>query len=856
LLNSWESGCAALDLQKARPAGTIKDENFEGDCKFPAISPDGEHVVDCDFFGHEIRIWSFKRGAIVHQIKTGDLASAVAVHFVDPQRLLVVIDEKFQNHAEIYSVADGSRIRRFSIERAVGKRATREAIAVSPGGNQLAVLIGTTLMLHDLNSGELIGRSRVSDARDKGPSGWSGLAFSPDGTRLAAVARWFADRRIVCWDVESGEPLVDRNAECPDPRYRPENNAKHLVWLPDCTAFVVEGKELIDAETAMPIWSLPEGDLGKPHPLENSKLLIAHDGSLTQPGKITLLTIPQDEVNKSRELVRSGGRSEDMLLPALTETDLSAVRQTKMPEVAVAWSAEFAPARPPEGLMPEPIEAGRTGLALRDIKFSSGPAKTVSLLHGPAEPGDGGAARSQLESFDLASGDRKCEIDLPGDYRLIGLSGDGSLAALGFVEEKGKSQPGATEPADWSRLDIWALGMNKHALGFRPYNYAADPEAQSANWCGFTDKRHALTTSSDGTLVKWEFPSCKALYAIEAFGKALALSADGKYVLGWISRTDVIRVVDTQTGNCCGELHTGEMWTGGVMSGALSIDGQRFAAIVLRNGVQLAVWSLTDGNLVDVFHISDKLFAGDASLAWVDPRYVLVAKRFLIDIENHAVAWQYALTEGMLAGDSPDGRLWYSIPGLREGSQQLVATRLPSDRTRELSAGLKMGDQVTFRPGVPVRVVANIDARGSDSATAQRMISERLEAAGIPIDPNSELRVTYVCSEEPTDQTVNYKSFRGGGRRREEISINLVALAESTTLAYTDGTVVWETSKTNTYRPSIMAREDPQKEYDESVKRGVVSRIRNFELPKYLFLNPDELGAGRSELGLGGESAL
>jgi hypothetical protein len=298
------------------------------------------------------------------------------------------------------------------------------------------------------------------------------------------------------------------------------------------------------------------------------------------------------------------------------------------------------------------------------------------------------------------------------------------------------------------------------------------------------------------------------------------------------------------------------MWTAGVKAGALSSDGQRFAAIVYRDGIQLAVWSLTDGNLVDVFHISDKLFTDNVSLVWVDPRYVLVANRFLIDLENHTVAWQYAMSDGMIAGDSPDGRLWYSLPGLREGSHQLVAARLPSEKTRRLSAGLTKGDQVTFRPGVPVSVVAHVTARGSDSATAQRTIRERLQAAGIPIDPNSELRVTYVCREEPTDQTANYKSFRGAGRRREEISINLVALAESTTLAYTDGTVVWETSKTSTYRPSIMARDDPRKEYDQSVERGVDSRIRNFELPKYLFLNPDELGAGRSELGLGGEAAF
>jgi hypothetical protein len=53
---------------------------------------------------------------------------------------LVVLDDS-STQAEIYSVADGSLIRRFTVKKDLGQQCRREAIAVSPGGNQLAALL-------------------------------------------------------------------------------------------------------------------------------------------------------------------------------------------------------------------------------------------------------------------------------------------------------------------------------------------------------------------------------------------------------------------------------------------------------------------------------------------------------------------------------------------------------------------------------------------------------------------------------------------------------------------------------------------------------------------------------------------
>ncbi|MHC4177239.1 MAG: hypothetical protein ACYSWU_07020, partial [Planctomycetota bacterium] len=666
----FNKGCVALDLRKAKAAGTIKHDEFQARSEHLAMSPDGAYAVDCDFFGRELRLWSFGKQSMVHEFKPADRARIVAVQFLDPRRLLIAREQK-PIRIEIFNV-DGSRIVEFPVMAEEDGDCNGRSIAVSPGGRQVAVVVGNTLLVHATDSGEMIGKSRLPKLEQMGLGGCMGLAYRPDGGQLAAVWRWMSNRRLACWDMSTGEALADRVSECPDSqsglRRVSRRELKQIAWLPGAGTWVVEHCDLVDAETATRICALPAAATGLALPVDASRLLV-QQGTAGGGGSLAMVELPQDEVNRSRELVRKGGKAGDVRLPKLTKVDLSDARRMTMPAAAVSWRAAFRSPATPAGLLPVPIESGQSALEIKDIRFSHGPKPVVGLLHGLAgsdaptpgasatadeamraarslaaggtgntAAGPGPSGRSRLESFDLTAGTKQCEAELPGNYRLIGLSADGSLAVLGLVEPQSGRRSGrsnarfrsADPQGGWERLDIWALTMNKHALGFRPYGLETDPEDRLTTWCGFTDKRHALTTSAGGTLVMWEFPSCKAQYVVEDFGQALAQSADRRHVVGWMPQTDVIRLVDTQTGQCSGELHAGARISG-VIAAAMSADQKGFAAVVEQEGTQLAIWDLGDGSLVDMFPVSDKLCEPVESLLWVDPAYLLVGERFLVD---------------------------------------------------------------------------------------------------------------------------------------------------------------------------------------------------------------------------------
>ncbi|MHC4177238.1 MAG: hypothetical protein ACYSWU_07015, partial [Planctomycetota bacterium] len=205
---------------------------------------------------------------------------------------------------------------------------------------------------------------------------------------------------------------------------------------------------------------------------------------------------------------------------------------------------------------------------------------------------------------------------------------------------------------------------------------------------------------------------------------------------------------------------------------------------------------------------------------------------------------------------SPDERCWYCFAGGGPSPYQLTAVRIPAEQTRQASAGLELGDQVTFRPGVPVSVSVNITVGGVDAAAAERTIANRLQATGVPVDPSAELRVTYSANEQATGENVTYEDFGGASRDRKTHNVATRQIQVTVRLAYTNGTEVWTRESRVTHWPRSFVRGNPQQEYDQGLRSAFSSRLNSFRLPKFLFLPPDQLGAGRSALGPSGESPL
>ena len=865
-----QCGCASFDLRTGKPAAMIKDDEF-ADSRGPiAISPDGVHVVDMKFMENDLRVWSLREGVLSKRIPHENRQTPEVAFFIDPTRLLLA-GGMGEHQVEILSVETGQTLLSFTALADRSNHIKAPIYAVSPGGNHLFIAEGQTLYVFDLKAGREIGRSNVAPLSSHGMFQWVGLAFRSDGGQVAGVG-YSSDRfRVACWDTETGRAVIDYVANLPRMAHR-HSQPESLVWLPDTNLLLAGATELIDAATGNPLGPLPGAAAGTALAIDSRRFVTMPAKSSHHQGAIAVVTLPGEEKIAQR---RTQLRNEEAAGPKLTAADLSKASRLQTPATSVDWTARFAPCETPDGLLPKPLAAGKSGLALRSVAFNKSDPQTIALVHGATQPKKAlpqlppRLQRQQaqsaepsacwIEAFSLVTGDRTARISLPGFYNVLGLSMDATLAVLG-LEDTTESQSFGDIPAhvgaarhsglmpekSYERLDIWSLETGNHALGFRPYASESRPEDRLVTWCAFLDKRHALTTNQTGLLVKWEFPSCQAEYALEGFGQVAALSPDRRYVIGWMPQTDVLRVVNTQNGQCEGELYIGKRFEA-LEAAAISACGLQFAAIVRDRNCQLVTWELDGGTLVHDMVFSSNICGKRPSLVWVDPSYVMVAGRYLLDLERSTTAWQYTLDQGVVANDSCDDRLWYLMPGSGGAVYRLEAASLPNADVRQKTADLELGDQVTFRPGVPVSLSVQVSVSGVNDA--EQVLNNALRSQGVPVQPSADLVLEYRAGEKSTGEQTEYRTIMGGGREDPgDLTVNEKAIEITVRLAYRDGLELWSTKDQMQGYASMMVHGSPQEEYNRSLQQHFNGALHSFKLPAYLFLPPEKLGAGFSRL--------
>jgi hypothetical protein len=872
----FRGGCAAFDLRKGKPVALIEDREFTRGHGPIAISPDGAYVVDCEFMGSDLRVWSFNDRAICKRIPRHGGSSLRAAFFLDPTRLLIA-SGSFDLQMEVLSVETGQTLLAFSATDKRLKSLSSTAIAVSPGGRQMAVIQEQSLHIFDLQEGREVGRSNLPPFSEHGTMTWTGIAFRSDGGQLAAVGYGTWRFRVACWDMNTGKTVTDYVSDLPDgsgtSAARQSDSGKSLAWLPGTNLLVVAGTELIDAETGRPLAQLPGTSPSDVLAIDSRRFLAVQTGSMHQQGVMTVVTVPaEEEIARLRQAGRPGGATEAARLPILSAANFSKASQRRVPVTPVPWTATFAGHRTPENLLARPISAGKPGLELRSMIFNKSTPPTLAMVHGTAKATESPAApfsrprqtqgasspTSWFEMFDLAAGTRSAGFDLPGSYDVLGLSTDGTLAVLGLevaesqasasllAQHRAFDHPAIGQEEGYERLDIWSLQTGKHALGFQPYVDKSEPEERLVTWCTFLDKRHILTTNRAGLLVKWELPSCQAEYALEEFGRVTAMSSDRRYVIGWMPGTDVLRVVDTQSGDCNGELHVGErIWA--VEAAAISACGQQFAAIVWAASRRLTTWDLGSGVIARDMVFSEEICPNRPSLIWVDPSYVIVGGRYLLDLERSITAWQYTLDQGVVASDSCDNRLWYLVPESRGAVYRLEALRVPVDDVRAKTANLELADQVTFRPGVPVSLSVQVTVSGVDNAA--RIITDALRSQGIPVEASAQLVFEYRANEKSTGRTTEYRPLHeSSSGRPPAATVNEKAIEINARLAYRDGLELWKTKHVISRWTPMFVRGDPQPEYENALRTEFASSLSAFRMPPYVFLPPEKLGAGVSRL--------
>lgn len=214
------------DLTTGKRRFSLKGHN--NDVLAVAFTPDGKTLLmgGLNFIVHH---WDVATGKEIRQDQGKESAAGVTV---SPDGKLYAAGGS--NTVRLHDLATGKVLHRFEVEQQV------TSVVFSPGGKTLAAGANLKLWLWNVDTGKEISNRFRGHFNQRG-----GLAFSPDGTKLASGSYRYGDinRYIHVWDLASGQELGQ--------------HVGHSLEV-YCVAFSPDGKTLAtgSADTSVLIWNL------------------------------------------------------------------------------------------------------------------------------------------------------------------------------------------------------------------------------------------------------------------------------------------------------------------------------------------------------------------------------------------------------------------------------------------------------------------------------------------------------------------------------------------------------------------------------------------------------------------------
>ncbi len=698
----------------------------------------------------------------------------------------------------LYQAEDGNPVREFALARRGDDwGALPTALTISPGGHYLAALSYDGLVICRLTQpGQQASVVPYADTRSQlAFFRCDGIRFSPDGTRLAAVYHQMQRNFLTLWNMETGEPILQRRyPRSIDLRTITHSSAAPgLVWFPDGDLLVFQGTTLVDPQTGHPFWVLPDDDLTAVIPLGGANML----GVDAAQQKLINAPLPPD-IAKSKKVVRA---TSVFAVPPLT----SASRTAPVPagdeiargaaSVPDALSGPFARKsirldHPNLQNKPDRIVVSSGGILAVERSEEYFSANHAVITRGPLPP-----QRSVLlEAYDIASGKRLHQLEVPDSIHLLDASSDGSLLLTGDDQ---------TGLGEFGRIDVWSLKLGRHAAGWRP----APMEASSADlcrWAAFVDRRHVLTLNSAG-LTLWRLPECRSVYTLTTSDPP-SLSANRKYLVErkkFLIRDAITGAALVKLGGSDGNEHLG------ILDAAFIADGKRLIGVT-HDGASNSVvqWDVADGKIVDEFAIPPAQFN---RLALLGDRGILLmlqpelAGHGLVQIDRRQRQLVAQLKGNGAHAASPDGTYWRTefVPDEHSGAYFARGFDMASFSWPTLDPDLY--SVVGRGSAVRVEVRSNL----AEAGKIRSVFVERIHQAEWMSDDSAATRAVLEANEEtrvlrkgPPDITAKVVSCR-------------LALIDSR------GVVAWEMKD--------------QRARGESPEFDVVEWVRTRPLPRRLF---------------------
>ena len=170
---------------------------------------------------------------------------------------------------------------------------------------------------------------------------------------------------------------------------------------------------------------------------------------------LSLEPIPWETISASQRIVAEGGTVADLGLPALTQPDGSAVKPRSLGDEPAAFT--------PEKPKPAAVEAGFRGVrldsrlgAMQKICFSAPDVGRVLVNADPRDPTTrrfdliGAQAGPLSDLYDLRTGQRLAQFDIPFATELLDFSPSGTLGLFRHLPDKDRLDVSTWRPASTS----------------------------------------------------------------------------------------------------------------------------------------------------------------------------------------------------------------------------------------------------------------------------------------------------------------------------------------------------------------------------------------------------------------------
>lgn len=828
------AGVQAFNLQTLKPGKRLAIPT--GLVEPVALSPDGVLLAGkagpaAGLTSAIIDVWSFNTGKRVQALTLpeGARAKIELVDFARPGQLVVMKTDLGKRNLQVWDIEKGEVVREW-----IGPSTFQpNSAALSPGRKYLAAGEKDKLWIYDLDAGTVAAEVDIS-----GPSKqfWKyecyGLAFSPDGAELAGVFETPFKSRLLCWDVAKGELLADHLF---DKRLHWNYKGPPVEWLPDRTAILVYGKNLIEHQTGRLVYEVPGMGAGSDRQIRvvGSDRLLETLHSF-QGVALQILPLPKEQLEGAIEATRKAWAA--LNLPAAPPGNLSEARVVAQP-AQVKWSvAPDAAIVKSDRFTSRPVALLQRESDVQRVLFSNSDTAVAAVLSAVTPNQLFSKKVLRAERYDLTRGQSLGGVNLCVDpqYRAgLGvasdLSGDGSRLVL-----KGRQDP--------RRVDVWSLSEGKHIAAWTPYpTAAAGGQAESVTWVGFLGSKRVFTLNDPGKLILWSLPEAKAIYALNNVIKdSPTLSAGERYLA--VAQDGAYRLYEADTGVAVGTLEWPALASTPAgtasASAAFSRDGAQFAALT---GGTLTCWDLKTAMETCSFAVGQGL----SGLRWASPHF-LVARAaqgaplaYLINTEQQLVLCSYALPGSNVPVGSPDGRLWY-LHGTANQSH-LVARGVPDAAALQIEALAR--NPVTpllWKPGMPVSV--RVDVAGNDAARLQIVdaLQQRLQAAGFKPADGASAVLSFYASLTGTDESLKYSRLGPPSGGASTVSVPIQKLTSTASLGDNRGNSWWkqDISAKTSGAPVEMNRqdEDLNSRFQNRLWQSAVQFASQLQLPSRVYL--------------------